>query len=145
MTNLNTFRFEDAKGIVVTAKNTRDCKAAEALVAGDIVKIKDVASPITVVEKITAATDPVFGVVAYDAARKNGCAEGDIVNIAYDYSIVKMEANEAVAAGANVMAVVDGMKINTATATNTAFGQACIKAGAGELVPVMLYASYTVS
>ena len=74
MANLNTFRFEDAKGIVVTAKNTRDCKAAEALVAGDIVKIKDVASPITVVEKITAATDPIFGVVVYDAARKNGCA-----------------------------------------------------------------------
>ena len=142
--NLNRFRFEDAKGVVVTAKNTRDCKAAEDLVAGDIVKIKDVASPITVVEKITAATDAIFGVVAFDTAYANGAKAGEIVNIAYDYSIIKMETNAAVAAGADLMAVVDGMKVDTVTDGQTAFGQACIKAGEGELVPVMLYASYTV-
>ena len=138
MTNLNQFRPSDEKGIVVTAKNTRDCLAAEALVAGDIVKIKDVASPITTVEKVTAATDDVFGVVAYDSARKNECQAGDIVNIAYDYSIVKMEANAAIAAGAKVAAVVNGMKVETQSASNTVVGRACIKAATGDLVPVML-------
>ncbi len=140
--SLNRFRFGDAKGVVVTAKNTRDCKAAEALAAGDIVKIKDVDSPITVVEKITADTDTIFGVVAFDTAYANGAKEGEIVNIAYDYSIVKMEASAALAAGADVMAVVEGMKVATATNGKTAFGQACIKAKAGDLVPVMLYAPY---
>lgn len=139
MSNLNQFRPTDRKGIVVTPKHSRECKAAEALTAGDIVKIKDVASPITTVEKVTAATDKVFGVVAYDSARKTDYAEGEIVNVAYDYSIVKMEASAAIAAGAEVAAVVDGMKVVTATSGNVAFGEACIKAAAGELVPVMLH------
>lgn len=138
MANLNQFGITDEKGIVVTAKNTRDCKAAEPLKAGDFVKIKDVASPITVVEKVTANTDDVFGVVSYDTARRNGCEAGDIVNIAYDYSIVKMEANAAIAAGADVEVVVNGMKVAT-HANGTIMGQACIKAAAGDIFPVMIW------
>lgn len=144
MTNLNVFRFDDHKGIVVTPKNSRDCKAAEALTAGDVVKIKNVDSPITVVEKVTADTDMAFGVVTYDSARKADYAEGEIVNIAYDYSIVKMEASAAINAGAEVAVVVDGMKVVTATTSKTAIGQACIKAASGSLVPVMLHAAKTV-
>lgn len=144
---LNTFRFDDNKGIVVTPKNTRDCKAAEALTAGDIVKIKNVAgSKITVVEKVTADTDVPFGVVAYDSARKVSYSSGEIVNIAYDYSIVKMEASAAINAGAEVMAVVSGMKVATATSGKVAFGQACIPAAAaGDLIPVMLFKPATVA
>lgn len=135
--SLNQFRVTDGKGVVVTPKNTRDCKAAEALQAGDIVKIKDVASPITVVEKVTAATDVPFGVVAFDTAYKNGCAAGEIVNVAYDYSIVKMEASAAIAAGA-LVAFDTGMKVKTAVSGNKAVGQATIKCASGELVPVMI-------
>lgn len=141
MTNLNTFRFEDGKGVVVVAKNTRDCRAAEALAAGDVVKIKDAAGPITVVEKVTADTDIVFGVVAYDSAKKDDAVAGDIVNIAYDYSIVKMEASAAIAAGAEVGVVVDGMKVVTAAKDKAIIGQACIKAAAGDFVPVMIVRS----
>ena len=145
MTNLNTFRFDDHKGIVVTPKNSRDCRAYEALSAGDIVKIKNVAGPITVVEKITAATDIPFGVVAYDSAKKADYGAGEIVNIAYDYSIVKMEASAAINAGAKIMAVVSGMKVATATGGNVAFGQACIPAAAsGDLIPVMLFKPETI-
>lgn len=139
MSNLNQFRPTDKKGIVVTPKNSRECRAAETLTAGDIVKIKDVAGPITTVEKVTGNTDKVFGVVAYDSARKETYAAGEILNVAYDYSIVKMEANATIAAGAEVAAVVDGMKVATAASGNVAFGQACIQAVVGELVPVMLH------
>lgn len=141
---LNQFRITDGKGVVVTPKNSRDCKAAEALTAGDVVKIKDVASAITVVEKVTAATDAVFGVVAYDAAEKNEHKAGEIVNVVYDYSIIKLEAGADLAAGAEVMVSVEDMKIVTATEGNVAFGQACIKATAGDLVPVMLHRAQTV-
>ena len=144
MSNLNQFRPTDHKGIVVTPKNSRECRAGEALTAGDIVKIKDVAGPITTVVKVAAATDKVFGVVAYDSARKVDYAEGEILNIAYDYSIVKMEANTTIAAGAEVAAVPNGMKVATAASGNVAFGQACIQAAAGELVPVMLHRAETV-
>ena len=144
MSNLNQFRPTDHKGIVVTPKNSRECKAGEALTAGDIVKIKDVAGPITTVVKVAAATDKVFGVVAYDSARKVDYAEGEILNVAYDYSIVKMEANATIAAGAEVAAVPNGMKVATAASGNIAFGQACIQAAAGELVPVMLHRAETV-
>jgi len=145
MTNLNTFRFDDHKGIVITPKNSRDCKTADNVTAGDIVKIKNVAGPITVVEKITADTDVPFGVVAYDSAKKVDYTAGEIVNIAYDYSIVKMEASAAINAGAKVMPVVSGMKVATASAGKTAIGQACIPAAAaGELIPVMLFKPETI-
>ncbi len=142
--SLNQFGISDGKGIVVTPKNTRDCKVytedGAVLNPGDFVKIKDVAGPITVVEKIAAATDNVFGVVAYDSAKKETYGNGEIANIAYDYSIVKMEASAAIAAGTEVMPVVEGSKVATATANNMAIGQACIKAtAAGQLIPVMIH------
>ena len=135
---LNQFRVTDGKGVVVTPKNTRECKAAEALKAGDIVKIKNIDSPITVVEKVTATTDVPFGVVSYDTAKQEACVAGDIVNVAYDYSVVKMEAKDALNAGAKVMAVINGMQVTTATDGQAIVGQACIKCAAGALVPVMI-------
>lgn len=139
MTNLNVFRFDDHKGIVVTPKNSRDCVAYEALAAGDIVKIKNVDNALTVVEKVTGNTDKVFGVVTYDSARKENYGAGEIVNIAYDYSIVKMVADGAIAAGQEVMAVADGMKVKAATSGKVTFGQACQKAASGSLCCIMLH------
>ena len=140
---LNQFGVTDTKGRVLNPdKGLRydvQNAGADALVVGDCVKIKSVAGAKTIcVEKIAETTDTVFGMVQYESAGAATYATGKMLTIAADYSIVTCEASTAIAAGAEVEAVIAGQKVATKT-TGTAIGIALTPAAAaGDLILVKL-------
>lgn len=143
--DLNQFAYVEQKGSLKNPdKGIRmDCKVydseAGTLVPGTCVKLVDVTGDVITVQAIAADTDTVFGTVAYDAAKKNTYVAGEMVTIARDYSLLKMEASAAIAAGAAVMPVVTGAKVATATAGKTVIGTALTKASTtGDLILVEL-------
>lgn len=138
---LNQFGITDRKGQVKNPdKGFRyDVQlAGDDVVPGDCVKIKNVAgSKVIVVEKITDASDAVFGMVQYESAKANVYKAGDMLTVAGDYSLITCEANGAIEAGAKVDAVVAGAKV--ATATGDGIGIALTPAAvAGDLILVKL-------
>ena len=142
---LNSFGIQNQKGMVKNGDHGEryEVKAfvaddGAALVPGTVVKLKDVASKIPVVEVIAATTDEPFGVVPYDVIY-NSINNNQVFTVASDYSIITMEASAAISAGAHVMPVIAGAKVATATKTNYAIGVALDKAAAaGDIIRVLL-------
>lgn len=87
---LNKFTYSNQKGILKNPEHAQvyQCLVSgDALVPGDCVKLKHVAGAKSyVVEKIAATTDAVFGMVPYEAARKNSYVANDMVTIVSDYT-----------------------------------------------------------
>jgi len=112
--------------------------SGETLVPGMGVKLKDVAGKGISIEALDADTDNAFGVVAYNT--KEASYSGlDAVEIAAQGSVVQMEASAAIARGAQVMPVITGEKVATATSGKTVIGVALDKAAAdGDLIRVLL-------
>lgn len=138
---LNQFGVTDRKGQVKNPdKGFRyDVQlAGDAVVPGDCVKLKNVAgAKVIVVEKITDASDVVFGMVQYESAKANTYKEGDMLTVAADYSLITCEANGAIATGTKVDPVIDGAKV--ATAKGNGIGTALTPAAiAGDLILVKL-------
>lgn len=100
-------------------------------------------SGLPVVTPITAATDAVYCVIAYDL-RKNSFAANDKVKAWVSDEIVWLEASAAIALGACVQIGVNG-KVATQVAANPVFGFAESPAGAaGELIAVRMTSPYNV-
>lgn len=140
---LNAFNQSPEKGQLDLQLNVNviTCQVADgqstALVPGQCVKIEDTATDGTpIVVAVAADTDEVFGVVATNT-RQSSFAAGNDVEIALDTSVIYMESDAAIAAGARVMPVVTDEQVATATNEKTVIGRALDKAGgAGELIRV---------
>lgn len=110
--------------------NTFSCRADSTLVPGQAVKLVNVAGGVPNVTEITADTDVVFGFVT-KATRRDAIAIGDVIEVSCTGNIMYMEAGAAIAAGAQVMPVVTGSKVITASgATKSVIGFALDKAAA---------------
>lgn len=141
---LNQFSQSAVKGLVdlQLSKNTFPCvvKSDEStpLVPGQGVKIADVAGGAIVVTALTADTDKVFGYVAYNL-KDSSFAAGSFVEVASGLAVMYLEASAAIARGAEVMPVITGSKVATATAGKSIAGHALDKAAAdGDLIRVLI-------
>jgi hypothetical protein len=144
--SMNQFALEAVKGMMdlsVGVKSVLACQidssSAGGLVAGQAVKLVDVDGGIPNVVECSGASDDVFGFIAYNIKDKS-FASGDKVEICMGRSgVMYMEASAAIAVNAEVMIVVSGQKVATATSTNRVIGRALDKATAsGELIRVMV-------
>lgn len=120
-----------------------DAAQAVALIAGQCVKLKDVAGGSPVIEAIADDEDKVFGVVLYNI-KDSSFSANEAVEVAFDGSVVYMEAGAAIARGADVMPVVTGSKVATAAGNDKAIiGIALDKAAAdGDLIRVLIGKKY---
>jgi hypothetical protein len=141
--SLNVFKPIDAKGDVVgkVGGHRFEAKVATAetgtLVPGTVVKLADTAGAMKDV-LIAAAADDAFGVVQYEAVKKNGYVAGEHLTIASLGTEITMEASAAIARGAKVEYVPTGAKVATLT-TGKAIGIATTKAAAnGDLIKVLI-------
>ena len=108
------------------------------LVPGQAVKLYDSAGGVPKVVKIAADTDKIFGIIPY-IVKKSSFVAGDRLEVASESNVIVMEASAAIARGAQVMPVVAGSKVATATAGKTIMGFAYDKAAdAGDLIRVYL-------
>ena len=122
--NLNQFAIEDVNARILNPdKGFRyECKANASIEAGQVVKLVAVAgASVPVVTPVTAKSDIPFGVVVYEPAKKNAYAQGDMVTVAGDYSIVKITTVAALNAG-------------DAVCYDTTGGKAVDKADEGEAI-----------
>lgn len=105
--------------------------------SGFALKIIDKAGEIPTVDLATAATDDVYGFLPYEI-KTNSYVAGDLVRVAYDNSIMIMEASAAIASGASVEIVPTGNKVATQSA-GTTIGRALEKATAdGDLIKISI-------
>ena len=144
---LNVFKPKNQKGDVVFKDFGLRIEAKIAstesgtLVPGTVVKLVDVSGDKPAVA-IAAASDTAFGVVQYEAAKKNSytyaAGADNSITIASFASVIKLEASAAIAAGAKVEYVPTGAKVVT-NSTGVAFGKALDKATAsGDIIKVMV-------
>ncbi len=108
------------------------------VVAGDAVKIKDVPSDgQVIVEKATAGTDDIFGLVCL-SVRKDTYKASEFVKVALDDCAMVMEASGAIAGGAKV--AIDPATGKVAEAgVGGSIGRALHKVAAdGDLVTVLI-------
>ncbi len=111
--------------------------ASSAITSAEAVKLVDTASGVTVVEAVSAATDAVFGFRTYDI-RDDDRLAGEMCKIAFDNTIIYLEAGAAIATGALVQYQPTGKKVITRT-TGTVCGIALDKATAdADLIRVLL-------
>lgn len=142
--SLNTFVPANQKGLLtptIGVPTGLDCKVSDSesanLVSAQAVKISDVLGAQTVVTAVTAATDDVFGFVAYNET-KSEFEAGKMTPVYTSGTVMVMEASTAIASGADVQVVPTGNKIVTAT-TGTVIGKALQKATAdGDLIRVLI-------
>lgn len=144
MSNPNQFRQSVVKGLADLRMNTNtipcrvDADQSTALVAGQKVKIKDVAGGTPVVEAISSDEDKVFGIVSYNLKDAEFEANAAVEILSYG-SVVYVEASAAIARGADVMPVISGEKVAVATAGKSVIGMAIDKAAAdGDLIRIMV-------
>lgn len=115
-----------------------DSTQATALIPGQAVTIVDSAGGVPKVIAVSSDTDVVFGVVNYNIKNPSFAASMP-VEISIGMNVVYMEASAAIARGADVMVVVSGSKVATATAGKAILGKAFDKAvNAGDLIRVQL-------
>jgi hypothetical protein len=143
---MNQFALEAIKGMIdlkVGPANVISCEidssSAGSLVPGQAVKIVSAAGGIPNVVECAAASDDVFGFIAYDI-KDTTFSSGDKVEIAFSRgSAMYMEASAAITANAKVMIVLSGNKVATATSTNMIVGRALDRAAAsGDLIRVII-------
>jgi hypothetical protein len=144
--NMNQFNISAVKGMVdlkVGPANIVSCEvdtsSAGNLVPGQAVKIVSTIGGIPNVVECSAASDDVFGIIAYDI-KSTAFGAGDKVEIAFSRgTAVYMEASAAISANAKVMIVLSGQKVATATTGNMIVGRAFDAASAsGDLIRIIV-------
>lgn len=140
---LNQFNQTAIKGDLTLGLNNNviSCKiksdSSSTFTAGTAVKIVDVANSIPVIEK-AAATDSIFGFIIYNR-KNNAPIAGDIVEVAFDNSVMLMEASASIASGATLEIVATGDTVITNAGTNKVIGRALRKASSGDIIPVVIF------
>lgn len=141
--NQNQSKQTPVKGAIHFAKDggaisaQLDSTTAGNIVPGTCVKCVDSSGGIPKVVECDADENDVFGVVLFDGRHQN-YDSGDRLEILRDGALW-MEASAAIARNADVMLVVTGSKIATATSTNRIIGKAYDKCSAdGDLIPVLV-------
>lgn len=122
--------------------NTISCRVnaseSTALVAGQAVKLSDVAGGVPVVTALSANTDFTFGFVLRNPKDQNFAAN-DRVEIAINDTVVYMTAGAAIARGAYVEVSNAAKKVITSAGVNPIVGFALDKAAAdGDLIRVYI-------
>jgi hypothetical protein len=140
---LNQFSQSTEKGILDMSANPNvlnvkiDSSSVNTLTGGSVVVYTDTAGKVITVDKASAISDDIAGVVLYEV-KKNSFVADDFVRIAFANSVVIMEASSAIAKGADVEAVLTGDKVATQS-TGTTIGRALDKASAdGDLIRVLI-------
>lgn len=142
---LNQFSQNVEQGELSLALNTNTIAAqvyeseSAPLVAGQAVKIVDTAGETPIVTAVTADTDDVFGFVNYNQ-KDQSYGAGERLEISYFRgNVMWMTASAAIARNAQVMVVVSGNKIATATSAKRIIGRLLDKAtGDNDLVRVVI-------
>jgi len=109
---------------------------ATSLVPGQAVTYANTTSKIPEVLAATA-TDPIFGFVPY-SIKKNTFAAGEAIDVVIDGGVMYMEADAAIAQGAEVEIIASGQTVTTALGTNTKVGIAFDKAAADDIFRVLI-------
>lgn len=140
---LNQFSQSTEKGVLDMSVNPNvlnvkiDSSSVNTLTGGSVVVYTDTAGKVITVDKASAISDDIAGVVLYEV-KKNSFVADDFVRIAFANSVVIMEASSAIAKGADVEAVLTGDKVATQS-TGTTIGRALDKASTdGDLIRVLI-------
>jgi hypothetical protein len=112
---------------------------ADNMVAGQAVKLKDVAGKLPVVEPADADSDEIFGFINYDV-KKSSFAANDAVEVSRNSNVMYLAATAAIARGAQVCADVSTPgDVQPLADGATIIGYALDKATAdGDLIRIVL-------
>jgi len=141
--NSNQFALTAEKGQLTLGMNInvfsgKVTAGSAALTPATAVVLSDVTGPVKNFTKATAITDDIFGFVPYNI-KTASYAAGEPVKMAFQGSVMIMEASAAIAAGADVQFDPATEKVATLTSTNTNVGKALTKAATdGDLVEVLI-------
>lgn len=145
---MNQFALSQIKGTIAYGLNTNVLSAriksdsASTFVGGSAVKIVDVASDgLPIIDK-ASATDKIFGFIVYNK-KGNVPTANQVVDVAFDNSIINLEASASIAGGALLEIVASGDTVITNAGTNTVVGRALKKASSGDIIPVLVFTSRT--
>lgn len=143
--NINQFKQSPVKGQQDMSfnSNTVSCQVASdeatPLVAGQAVKIVDVGGGVPKITACTDDADDVFGFINYDVKSPTFAANARCEVSALQDNCMYMEASAAIARWAEVMILVSGQKVLTATSNNRIVGRALDKATEdGDLIRVVI-------
>ena len=140
MQNVNQFSQTHEKGHIDTKIGgvIIPCKLTGPAKAGASVKLVDSASKEIEVVEVATQADVAFGVIVRDY-KKSSYVAGDFVEVLVKDGIMRCEASEAIARGAEVSYVITGQKVESADATECVIGTALDKASAdGDLIRVLI-------
>lgn len=116
---------------------------ATALVAGEAVKLADVAGGVPKVVSLAADTEAAFGFVVRNSKDIERVA-GETLEIAFANTVMYMTAGAAIARGASVEYDVSKLEVITSAGTNPVIGYALDKAAAsGDLIRVYIQTPVT--
>lgn len=142
--NQNQFRITPIVGAqdLTVNQNIKACRinpdsvSTDPIVAGQAVKLVDVAGDVPIVD-VAAVTEEAYGVLVHDL-RHDTFAKGDYVNVAARGSVIFLEASAAIAGGAAVQNTPGGPTVQTLTslATNCRLGRNLTKIAAAGVVRV---------
>lgn len=143
--SLNQFSMEVVQGMLDENLNvnTLPCQVgseqATALIPGQAVKIVDEAGGVPKVIAASADTDDVFGFVNYNEKDASFPALSKVEISFFRGNVMYMTSNAAIARNAQVMLVITGSKVATATSNKRIVGRALDKAAdANELIRVII-------
>mgnify|MGYP000863056597 FL=1 len=116
------------QGLPSNVKSVRINPASTAtiIVAGQAVKLSDVAGAEIMVDVVASATaDAVYGVILFNP-KKNTYVKGDLVEIACEGSVVWLETTAAIARGAKVATDYTGPTVATDTTSTHQITGVCL-------------------
>ena len=141
--NLNQFKPTSLLGGLsfVNNPNVKSVKidpasTATKLQAGTPVKLVDKTSSEVLVDACSAATDPVYGVIIFNA-KKGTYSAGQTVEIACKGTVIFLESSAAIARGARVSSAVTPTAptvVTNTTSTNARVGQCLDKCAAANVL-----------
>lgn len=142
---LNQFSLEPVQGMLDLSiqPNTIACQVdasqGTALIAGQAVTMVDSAGGVPKVIAAAADTGDVFGFVNYNEKDIDFPAEAKVEISMFRGNVMFMTSNAAIARNAQVMIVVSGSKVATATSNKRVIGRALDKAtDANQLIRVLI-------
>lgn len=143
--DMNTFGMSTEKGFLsnVVNNNVLPCRIYASSVAtlygATAVKVVDTSEKELIVDK-AGPTDKIFGFLTFNS-KINKYIAGDRANVAFENSVMNMEAGAAILAGAELEQVATGDKVITNAGTNTKVAIALRKATTdGDIIPVLIKA-----
>jgi hypothetical protein len=123
---------------LISAKIDDNSVADFSNASGFAIKIVDTSGEALTVDLATAAADDIFGFIP-TSTKSNSYVAGDLLRVAFEGSVMYMEASAAIAKGALVEILPAGNKVVTQSA-GTTIGRALNKAAAdGDLVKVLIF------